>query len=220
LGASPNVPASGIFLATGSAQRAPRRAVLALTAPQGHGIDELALAGGSRGPTVAWTESWSDSAGNYHSEAVVSDLTGSVRPRTFEVPGELASGLVLASNAHGDQVLVWKTCDALGSCSVRALSRATGHRFGAPARLGAIDVSQVPSAAVAPNGEALVAWITGGHVVVEDRRSAFSGFGPPTTVASTTSGSDPAVAFGPGGQALAAWTQGMAAPTLMAAFHP
>jgi hypothetical protein len=191
-----------------------------MTAPSGHGIDELGLAGAAGGPTAAWTESWFDRGGNYHSEAAVADLHGPPVARRFQIAGRLASGLTLVADAKGDEVLAWKTCDVLGNCSVRAASRPAGKRFGEPQRLGAVDPGEAPAAAVSSDGEALVAWISGGRVMVADRRHADGRFGSPITVARTTEASQVDVAFGSAGQALAAWTQGIATPTLRGAFLP
>jgi hypothetical protein len=216
----PNTPANSIFLATGTGQRAPQSARLALTAPSGHGIDELGLAGGAGGPTAAWTESWFDRAGNYHSEVAVADFHGRPVARRFQVAGRLASGLTLVGDAKGDEVVAWKTCDVLGTCTVRAASRPAGKRFGAPQRLGLVDPGEAPAAAVSSSGEALVAWISGGRVLVADRRHATGRFGSPVTVARTTQASEVAVAFGSTGQALAAWAQGLVTPALRGAFLP
>jgi hypothetical protein len=219
-GALPNVPASTIFLASGSAKAAPRARHLAATAPSGHAIDELDLAGGAAGPTAAWIESWYDGAGAYHAEAAVADLVSRPRPRTFEFPGQVASAIALAADAKGDQVLAWKTCDEFGVCSVRAVSRAAGKRLGAPQRLGAIDTGEEPAAAVGPNGQALVGWVAGGHVLLAGRGRAGARFGRPATISSVPPAYDLTLAFGPSGQALVVWTQGTAAPRLLAAFHP
>jgi hypothetical protein len=216
-----NVPASTIYIATGTAKRAPRARRLAAAAPAGHAIDELALAGGTAGPTGAWIESWTDRAGAYHAQTVVADLGGlHAHQRTFSTPAQLASGIALAADAKGDQVLVWKTCDELGLCSVRAASRAAGKRFGTPQRLGQTDPGEVPAAAVAPNGDALVGWAMGNRVLAATRHGARGRFGAPRTLAASGSVSNVAVALGPTGQALVAWTQGVAAPRLFAAFHP
>jgi hypothetical protein len=152
---------------------------------------------------------------------MVADLAGPrAHPRTFSTPGQLASGIDLAADAKGDQVLVWKTCDELGLCSVRAASRAAGKRFGTPQRLGQIDPGEVPAAAVAPSGDALVGWAVGGRVLASTRHGARGRFGAPRTLAAADTASSVAVALGPAGQALVAWTQGVAAPRLFAAFHP
>lgn len=217
--ADPNVPAGAIFLATGTAQHAPTAAHLALTAPAGHGIDELALAGGATGPTAAWIDSWYDSAGNYHSQAAVAQLKGRPVARTFPVARQLASGLSLAVNAADDQVLAWKTCDELASCTVWAVGRAAGRSFGTPQLLGSVDPGEAPAAAVAPDGRALVAWVTGGQVRVAGRPSTHSRFGAPATLSRATYGSSVEVAFGPADQALVAWIEGIAKPRLMGAFR-
>jgi hypothetical protein len=214
-----NVPATGLFLATGTGQHPPHSGRRVLSVPSGYGIDELALAGGTAGPTAAWTESWFDRSGTYRAEAAVADLSGHVRARTFNVRGQLASGVTLAADAKGDQVLAWKTCDPVGGCSVRAVSRAAGHRFGSPQRLGGIDTGEDPAAAVAPNGEALVGWVDGGHVLVADRRTAGGRFGGAQTVSGAPGASSLALAVGPSGQALAAWVQGVATPSVRAAFR-
>ncbi len=218
--ANPNTPAGALFLATGTGQQAPSSARLVLLAPSGHGFDELGLAGGAGGPTAAWTESWFDSSGNYHSEAVVADIKGRPAERAFLVAGQLASGLSIVADAKGDELVVWKTCDELGTCSVRAAGRAAGGRFGAPQRLGSVDPGEPPAAAMSPNGEALVGWISGGHVLVADRRTTHARFGSPVTLSRSTEGSSVAVAFGPAGQAMAAWIQGIATPSLLGAFLP
>jgi hypothetical protein len=215
-----NVPATGIVLATGSAKHPPRSGRPVLNVPAGHAVDELALAGATAGPTAAWTESWFDRFGTYRGEVAVADLSGRVRARTFVVPGELASGVTLAADAKGDQVLAWKTCDPAGGCSVHAVSRVAHHRFGTPQRLGGIDVGEDPAAAVAPDGEAVVAWVAGGHVLAANRRSAGGRFGSAVRLSNAPNASSVAVAFGPDGQALAAWTQGIARPSVQAAFRP
>jgi hypothetical protein len=117
-------------------------------------------------------------------------------------------------------VLVWKTCDELAVCSVRATSRAARGRFSFPQRLGFIDAGEDPAAAVAPNGDALVGWAGRGRVLVASRHGVRSRFGAPRTLAATTAASEVTLAYGPAGQALAVWTQGVAAPRLFAAFHP
>lgn len=210
-----------IELATGTDQKAPSSARVAVTVPAGHSIDELSLAGGPAGPTAGWIESWFDSAGNLHSEAVVADLTGRLRPRTFPVSGQLASSLTLAADAKGDQAMAWKTCTTAGSCSVRAISRAAGKRFGGVQRLGALDAGQEPAAAVASDGDALVGWIDGsGHVLASSRHGADGRFGSAKTVSSAGLAADLTLAFGPSDQALAAWTQGTVAPSVVAAYYP
>ena len=89
---------AGIMVADGTATSAPRRAHLAVKVGRGHQVDELALGRGSSQGTVAWIESWNDSAGLLHSEPVVADLGGRVHARTFELPGLLASGLSFATD--------------------------------------------------------------------------------------------------------------------------
>jgi hypothetical protein len=209
--------ARSILLARGSPHQAPRGNQAALRVAPGHQIDELGLA---PGPTAAWIESWFDRAGAYHSQAAVADLTGRPRARAFPIGGQSASGLSFAGDARGDQVIAWAACDPLGSCAVRAATRAAGGRFGSPAELGAIDAGEAPVAAIAPDGKALVGWIAGGSVLAAAHDRTAARFGAPRTVSGTTYAADLTIAPGPRGGALAAWTQGTLAPSVMAATLP
>ena len=110
--------------------RAPHGPHVALRVAAGHQIDELALGRGRSGATAAWVESFYDAAGLLHSQVSVADLTRSPRAKTFAIAGQLASGVSLASNAAGAQLLAWKVCDVSGSCSVEAVTRDSGKRFG------------------------------------------------------------------------------------------
>jgi hypothetical protein len=190
---------------------APRAAI---TLPRGHAIDELGLAGG----TLAWVESWLDAAGSYHSVVAVADLARPAHPRAFPVAG-LAAGLWLAANARGDELLAWKTCDAAGACTVRAVSRPARRRFGAVQTLAPIDASQAPAAAVGPHGAGLVGWIQAGHVYAAAQPRAGGSFADPRQVSATQYAADLALGSAPNGAALATWTQGTLATSVMAAIH-
>lgn len=207
---------SQVKVATGSPTAAPRRGATAFTAGGGHQIDELALAPAASGTTVAWVESWWDRAGVYHSEVVVSDLTGGGR-HVFAVGGESASGLAFTGDGRGDQVLAWRSCAPSGSCSARAAVRSAGGRFGGSARLGTVDPGQPPAAAMAGSGDSLVGWIAGGHVFAAERRPGRGGLGPARVVSDTSYASGLALAFGGSRSALAAWTQGTLAPDVVGA---
>jgi hypothetical protein len=209
--------ARGIILARGSANQAPRGNRSVLSVAPGHQIAELGLA---PGPTAAWIESWFDRAGAYHSQVAVAEITPRPRARQFPIPGRLASGLSLAGDARGDQVIAWSACDPLGACTVRAATRTAGKRFGSPAMLGAIDPGQAPAAAIAPSGKALVGWIAGGSVLAAAHTRTARRFGPPHVVSATSYAADLTIAFGPHEAALAAWTQGTLAPSVMAATLP
>lgn len=203
-------PAGTIYVATGSPGRAPSGTRVAYSAPAGHQIDQLAIAG----TTAAWIESWSDADGVYHSEAVAATLKGQPSVRRFPIAGRSASGLSLAGNGAGDQLLAWTACSAAGGCTVRAAAKDAGGRFGAPAELGPIDPSQAPAATVSNGGESLVGWVDAGHVIAAARRRRARRFDRPQTVSTTRLASDLTVAFGPRNTALATWTQG---PSVMAA---
>jgi hypothetical protein len=206
-----------VFVATGTPKAAPRRARAAITVPAGHRIDELAVAAGPGVPTVAWTESWFDVAGTYHSQAFVTDLRQRLQPRPLSAPVELAAGLTMAGDAAGDEAVAWKGCTTLGDCAVRAALRPARGRFSNAVQLPAIDASQDPAVAVSPKGVTLVGWIQHGHVLAARASRRATAFGPVAVVSATNYAADLALAFGPGRQALAAWTQGTLAQSLIGA---
>jgi hypothetical protein len=195
-----------VFTATGSPAYAPRGRTAVVTVPTGHELDELALAPGPGLATAAWIESWFDSQGVYHSRTVVADLRRRLRTHPFPDAAS-TSGLSLAGDAKGDQVIAWQACETTGACSAFAALRRAGHTYGPPVRLGPIDSSQAPAATVSAGGEALVGWIAGGAVHIANHRRPGSSFGAARVVSRTSLASDLALAFGPG-EAIAAWTQG------------
>ncbi len=211
--------ARSIFVASGSEHQAPHGARAPVTVAAGRRIDELGIAPAGSRATAAWIESWYDGRGAYHSQAVVADLGSRPRARAFPIAGELASGLSFAGDARGDQVLAWKACDRLGSCTARAVTRAAGRRFGQVATLGAIDASQEPSAAIGPRGDALVGWVDDGRVLAAGHRVRAARFGAPRAVSATNRAADLTIAFGPAGNAVAAWTQGTLAPSVVGAIY-
>jgi hypothetical protein len=206
-----------IYLATGSERAAPGRSHPAFSVASGHAVDELGLAPARGGVTAAWIDSWFDRRGSYHATTVVSDVAQGARPRTFSVSGQASSGLAVAGGARGDQVMAWRSCASSGSCSVRAAVRPAGGSFGGSVRLGSIDPGQSPAVSVAGNGDALVGWISGGHVLAAERRPGARALGTVRTVSSTSYASGLAIAFGGSGTALAAWTQGTLAPDVVGA---
>ncbi len=188
-----------------------------MRAPAGHAIDELQVAGGAADGTAAWVESWFDRAGNFHSEVAVADLKPPVRGKQLSIPRRLASGISLAADDRGDQMLAWQACDGLGACRVEAAGRRAGGRFGAPSALGAVDASEPPVAAVAPSGEAVVAWISNGHVFAVQQPRPGARFAPVHRVSATNYASSLALGFQPEGTAVAAWTQGTLNSSVMGA---
>jgi hypothetical protein len=211
---------AAIMVANGTATRAPRRAHQAVNLAAGHEVDELAVGRGSSQGTLAWVESWTDSAGHLHSIAVVADLGRHIRARTFEIPGLLASGLSFASDPSGAQVMAWKVCDLSGSCRVETVVKDGGRRFGQPISLGRIDPTATPAAAVSPQGEGLVGWVDRGHVLAAARDRRARAFAPTRVVSGTTSAMDLTLGFGQSG-ALAAWSEGTFTETVMGAlFKP
>jgi hypothetical protein len=210
--------AARISVAIGSSRGVPRRARTAVRVPRRDGIDELGLAPAPNGATLAWVESWYDPRGNYHSELAAADLSSPRRTTTFAISGTIASGLTFAADARGDQVLAWKACTWMATCSVRAVLRPAGGRFAAPVRLGSIDASDGPAAAVAPSGEALIGWIDRGHVLASHLSARATRFSAVHTVSSTDYAANLTLAFA-GGEALAAWSQGTFAPTVVGAVY-
>jgi hypothetical protein len=208
-----------IYLAIGSRLRAPGGAHVAITVPTGHQVDELGLAAGRSAPRGAWIESWFDRHGVYRSRPVLADLARGSKAMPLGAAGELASGLSFTANAHGDQLLAWRACSRAGSCAVRAAVRSAGGRLGPARRIGLIDPSQQPVAAIAPDGESLVGWIAGGHPMIAERSPGANRFGAGRAISSTVFAADLALAFGPAGRAIAAWTQGTVAQSLVAAVY-
>jgi hypothetical protein len=210
-------PVADIVVAAGSARRAPARPHVALTVAAGHQIDELALGRARSGATAAWIESWYDAKDVLHSQAAAADLAGRVRVRAWEIDGQLASGLSFATGPEGAQLLAWKVCDLSGSCSVEAVTRDSGRRFGAPIGLGRIDPSQAPAAALSPRGAGLVGWIDRGHVMAAARARRAPRFLPPRVVSPTNFAADLTIGFGAARTAIAAWTQGTFAQSVVEA---
>jgi hypothetical protein len=209
-----------IEVAVGSPTAAPSGPRVVVTVPLGHSVDELALAAGSGGPTVAWIESWVDSHGGYHSRVEAAGARRGARGRAVSPAGELASELRFAANGQGRQLLAWQGCDSSGACVVRAASRRrSSARFGRAERLGVADSAEAPAAALAPGGEALVGWISGGNVLVGSRAPSGASFGRASTISRSGLDADLAIAFGPGRAALAAWTQGTLAPSVFASAY-
>jgi hypothetical protein len=211
------VPPASVVVAVGSQRRAPHDPHVALSVAPGHQIDELALGRARAGATAAWIESWYDAQGVLHSQAMVADLARPVRVRAFPIDGLLASGLSLATDSSGAQVLAWKVCDQAGSCSVEAVTRDSGRRFGQPVGLGSTDASQAPAAAVSHKGVALVGWIDRGHVFAAARARRARRFAASRVVSATNFAADLTVGFGTGEEAIAAWTQGTFAQSVMGA---
>ncbi len=209
--ARPSPGASGttsVFAARGTQKSPPRRGSAVLAVPSGHRVDELAVASGPSVPTVAWIESWFDSAGAYHSRTIISDLRRGSRPKLLSAPDALAAGLSLTGDAAGDQAVAWKECTVAGDCAVRAVLRPARRRFSATSVLSDIDASQTPSMAISSNGDAVLAWIQQGHVLAVQAPPRAARFGPVQVVSATNYAADLSVAFGTSRQALAAWTQG------------
>jgi hypothetical protein len=206
-----------ILVATGSSKGLPSAPRVAVKVPAGHSIDELQLAPGEKSPTLAWVESWYDARGGLHSAVEVRDLDRAGVTRTISPRFEYGSDVTLAGNGAGDQVLAFDGCSSTGACVARAAVRRAGSGFSGAQRLGLIDSSQAVTAAISASGDALVGWVSGGHVLAAERRPHARSFGRARVVSQTNYASDLTLAFGPGRNALAAWTQGTLAPSLVGA---
>jgi hypothetical protein len=213
---------SSIFTASGSQNSAPTRSRTAVTLSGGRRVDELGVSAGSTVTTLAWTEDSIDSRGRYSSDVAVMDLGRHPTVTRYAVGGTVASGLSLAGDANGDQILAWKTCDygaVNPTCAVRASLRTAGHGFGAPARIDAIDATESPIAAVSAQGTGMVGWIHAGHVVAAPWRSGSRSLGGRIVISHTTYAADLDLAFAPNGDGLAVWSQGTLAPDVVGAFY-
>jgi hypothetical protein len=212
------LPAQTIFVAEGSAKRAPHHARIAVEVPSGHTITELALGRGrTGGPTVAWIDAFDDAAGALHSQVEVADLDGHIHVHSFPLTGLVASDLSLATTSSGSQVLAWKACDRDANCGVETAVKDPRGRFGAAIRLGRADASQRPATAVSQNGTALVGWIDHGHVLAAARSRHARRFAATAVVSATNFAADLTIGFGAGNAALAAWTQGTLNQSVMGA---
>jgi hypothetical protein len=209
-----------VFAAIARPRATPSRVRRLVVVPAGHSIDGLQLVpGAAAGFTVAWTESWSDAAGVYHSRAMAGDpergTGGPVRGRALSGAGGVASALGVAGDGRGDEVALWDVC-ASDACVVRGSARRAGRWFGAPASLGAIDAGQSPVVTMAPDGSGLSGWIAGGRAVLAGLTGgARLGFGAPRAISGGLA-ANLDVAQGQGGEAVATWTQGTAAPHVFA----
>ena len=114
-------------------------------------------------------------------------------------------------------MLAWRSCVSSGSCALRATVRPAGGAFSASQSLGTIDPGQAPAVAVSSQGDALLGWISSGHVLAAERRPSGRRLGTVRTVSSTSFASGLALAFGGAHTALAAWTQGTLAPDVVGA---
>jgi hypothetical protein len=218
IGGSANAVGSrSIYVADGTSTSAPRRSHAAITVPASQGIDEMGIAPGPDGGTAAWIESWYDRRGNYHSVVVAADLAHARRTTTFGVAGTIASGLTFAGDGHGEEVIAWKACTWSATCSVRAVVRSGGKSFGRPLRLGSIDATEAPAVSVSSGGDALVGWISAGHVLAAELRPHGTRFLAAHVVSTTNYAANLALTFGPAGAAIATWSQGTFAPDVVGA---
>ena len=200
---------SSINLAASDGVGLPAHPHVTLSVPAGHEIDELQLVAHGQVPTVAWIESWYDGSGHFHSQAYAEDLTATRSERSLSSPSELASGLSLAAGANGTEAAVFRTCTAAGTCSMHAVVRRPGRRFGAAQSIGPIDSTQTPVVAVGATGSVVASWISGGSVLAATTGPGASRLGAPVTVSGTAFASNLALGFGPtGSSAMLAWIQG------------
>lgn len=208
-----------IYRAGGSAASVPGPARVAITAPRGHAVDEVRVAADGAVPTVAWIESWfATSDGSFQSRAYWADLRGTPHPHPLSPPGQLASGLSLASGGDA-QVAAFRSCTRANVCVLRAALRPSHHSFAPSQRLPAIDATQNPAVAASPTGQALVGYISPtGHVLAASAGPRSRRFAAAKLISSSNDGADLALSFDPtGASAVAAWTQGSAKESVVGA---
>ncbi|HET9105504.1 MAG TPA: hypothetical protein VFN55_19305 [Solirubrobacteraceae bacterium] len=208
-----------IFYGLASRHGVPRHAGTLLRTPSGHRIEELAAARRATRATVAWTESWYDRRGSLHSEVRAADVAAHPGVHDFPAVGGLASGVSLAADAAGAQVLVYKACRADGGCTVRVALRGRTTPFGAVRSLGAIDDDQTPSVSVSSGGRIVVVFARAGHPMAAVGSASGGAIGVARSLSPTTFAYDVTVADG-GRRALAAWSQGTLNPSIAGAVLP
>jgi hypothetical protein len=95
----------------------------------------------------------------------------------------------------------------------KARKRARARWFGALSSLGAIDPGDSPQVSMAPAGQSLVGWLTGGRVALAlaTGRAGAARFGA-ARLASGGLADNLTLGFGPTGEAVATWTEGTTAP--------
>jgi hypothetical protein len=225
----------GSLLGAGAGPGAtPSRPHTLLTVASGHAIDGVQLAARPDGLTVAWTESWNDATGGYHSGVLAADvanLGARVRARALSASGEVASGLAMSGDGGGAEVAAWDVCaPSATACALVSRSRPDqapvlkrGKRarvpavrwFGAPAQLGPIDGGQSPALATAVGGGSVIGWLTAGRVALASARHGGTHFGAARRVSGGFA-EDLELGYGLGGAAVASWTQGTVAPGVFA----
>ena len=210
---------STIVEASGGSTGAPRTQV-AVALPAGHTVDQLALASGRSGTTLAFTDSWYDRRGGFHSRVEAED-DGAGVVTAVSAPGEVYSGLSLAAAPSGGEVLAWQACDrAAATCTAEASVGSSGRSWSAPVDLGPVDPASTPAAIETSAGTAVVGWIEAGDVWVT---SATSGSGSSTgdwaqqRLSHGRDASSLILAAGPAGTAVAAWSAGFAEQSVMLA---
>ncbi len=188
----------------------PHGASVALTAPEGDTVGALQVAGNRTGATLAFTESWFDAVGDFHSVADAADVgRGGAVVKQLSPSSVLATSVSMAAAAGGRQVVAWQACGA-GSdlCSAEAALRPHGYAWGPARHLGGVDTTSFPVAAESPLGQAMVGWISGGDVYTRAAGRGAGGFAAAHAISRAGVGSDLALVFGPGTKALAAWAEG------------
>jgi hypothetical protein len=208
-----------LYAATGTQGSAPGHSHPAVRLTGGRRVEEIGLATAAGATTLAWTEGSFDRHGNYVSDVAVSDLTRKRTVTRFAIRGTVASGLSLAGDTRGDQLLSWRTCTFGSDCAVRAAVRSAGHGFGSPVRVDSIDASATPVAAFSAQGSGLLGWIHAGHVVAADLSRGAKHLSRLHTVSSTRFAADLTIGFGSRGSALAVWSQGTLAPEVVGATY-
>jgi hypothetical protein len=124
---------------------------------------------------------------------------------TFAAPVEKLTGdqiphqYVLAGGLRGDRIVAYATDDA-----VWVARKPIGQPFGAPAKVADAAGVGTLSAALGPNGDAIVAWTVGGRLDAAVSHDGGGTFGTPATLAAdATQGAE--IAFDAEGRALVVW---------------
>jgi hypothetical protein len=177
------------------------------------------------GVVAVWSEPIRAGPERNHASVVAANQhpTGEwTTPVRLSAPGAPAADPQVAGNEHGEAVAAWRS-----RAHVEVALRAPDGRFGSrqvlPGRTR--QVPGAPALAIAPSGEAIVAWVNGVigrfSVILAAVRPPGGVFGSPQRIAHSTS--PPIVAIAADGEATLAWCSGdceRGRPRLLTAVKP
>lgn len=211
-----------LLVATATAHGSTRARVV-LSAPAGYEFGDLSAVPYQGGAMLAFTESWYDTEGRYHSRVQVVELHGArLRPgRVVPVSGAQAlSDAGSLAAGPGGEVIAWRACPSASVTCTAEDAKLSRTGWSRPAALGALDAGAAPAVAETTLGTVLLARVSHGRVLIS---AAPKGSRRPVRpVVLSPRGSqagEVGLAAGPAGSALATWTQGGPRMSLYAALY-